>query len=119
MSNLSKPEIRAFNYRAPRLETDFHIWLQVAGPENVLLQARCMDFSEKGLAMELAAPLELNSEIRMIVSVPGISVQLPIIGRVQHQSGTRYGIVFLPSSKAERACVGDLAARLHSGTICL
>lgn len=105
-------EIHDFGYRAPRFHVDFHFLMQIGGNEPRLLNARCRDISEDGLAAQLPEPLEVGTGVTLILTLPGSARTVRIAGRITNRQAEDHGCVFLFGSLGERAFVREYLASL-------
>jgi hypothetical protein len=106
-------EIYNYGYRTPRFPVDFTLILQTDERLPRLLQGRCLDISEDGLAVEVHEPLELGAKLTLILTLPGTASSVKIAAKVSncHQDG--YGVAFIFSSQIERRYIGDYLASLR------
>lgn len=105
--------VQEFGYRKPRFRADFHILLQTEAPDSRLLDARCTDISEDGLAARVTEPLTLGSHVAFILTLPGSSIPVRIAAIVNNQQQETYGFTFVFSSQAERSLIHGYLARLQ------
>jgi hypothetical protein len=92
-----------FGYRAPRYRADFRLLLQTDERIPNLLDARCTDISEDGLAVKTNATLEVGSKVTLILTLPGVSTSTRIAARVTNRQVDGYGFAFIFSSQNERS----------------
>lgn len=106
-------QIHNYGYRTPRFEVDFRLLVQTDDRLPRLLDARCINLSEDGLAVETSEPLELDANVTLILSLPGLSNSIRIAAKVSnfHQQG--YGFAFIYSSPSERKYICDFLASQH------
>jgi hypothetical protein len=109
--------IYEFGYRTPRFPTDFHFLLQTAGPEPRLLDARCLDISEEGLAAQLAEQLGVGSVVTLILTFPGNATTWRISAKVCNRRDIDHGFAFVFSSQGERDDIRRYVASLHGDTV--
>jgi hypothetical protein len=95
-----------YGYRVPRFRADFRLLLQTTGPNPVLLDARCTDLSENGLAAEINASLEIGAMVTLILTLPGNSTSMRISAKVTNCRVGSYGFAFVFSSQ-------DLQTYMH------
>ena len=93
--------------------------LQVSDPEPRLLDARCRDISEDGLAARISVSLDVGTRVTLLLTLPGKSVSLPIAATVSHQDHGDHGFAFKFSSQNEREQVQKYVLTLRSGTFAL
>jgi hypothetical protein len=93
--------IRDFEYRAPRFETDFHFLLQTEF-ESRVLHGRCHEISECGLVARLAEALDVNTKVTLILTLPGDRTTLPIAAVVTRRRGTDHAFAFNFSANRDR-----------------
>jgi hypothetical protein len=96
-------KIYDFGYRAPRFGADFRLFLQIDNLHSALLDARCIDLSEDGLAVESRASLEIGTVVTLILTLPGTSISRRIAARVTNCRVNRYGFAFIFSSQQEKS----------------
>jgi hypothetical protein len=109
-----KPQrVQEFGYRKPRFRADFHILLQTEAPDVRLLDARCTDISEDGLAARVAEPLRVGSRVAFIFSLPDRSTPVRIAATVNNQQQETYGFTFVFSSPEDRNLIHRYLARLR------
>ena len=106
--------IHEFGYRTPRFRADFHFLLQTEGPESRVLDARCIDISEEGLAAQIAEHLSVGTRVVLILTLPGHSTTLRIIARVSNRTDEDHGFAFVFASKHEREDVQRYISSLHA-----
>jgi hypothetical protein len=95
--------IREFEYRAPRFETDFHFLLQTnCGMEVRVLYGRCCEISECGLVARLSQPLEVDTKATLILTLPGAQTTLPIAAIVTRRHGSDHAFSFVFSANKDR-----------------
>jgi hypothetical protein len=105
-------KISNYEYRAPRFRADFRLWVQTGGRQPELLDARCIDLSEDGLAAEILAPainetLEIGARVLLIMTLPGNSTATKLAARVTNHQAAACGFAFIFSSKAEQNYIHD------------
>lgn len=109
--------IYSFGYRLPRFRTDFHLLLQTADRQPLLLDGRCTDISEEGLGAQFPTALEIGSTVKLILTLPGSSISLHVSARVTNRKGEFHGFAFLFPSQQERDHVHNYIKSLRSHTI--
>lgn len=119
MSNQRKTAVHEFGYRLPRFPADFSLVLQVSDPEPRLLDARCRDISEDGLAARISESLSVGSRVTLLLTLPGKPASLPIAATVSHQDRGEHGFAFTFSSQNEREQVQKYVLSLRSGNFAL
>jgi hypothetical protein len=92
-----------FGYRAPRFRADFRLFLQIDDLHSGLLDARCTDLSEDGLAIESGASLGTGTVVTLILTLPGTSISRRIAARVTNCRVNSYGLAFIFSSQLEQS----------------
>jgi len=105
--------IYEFGYRMPRFRADFHFLLQTGEPQPHLVDARCLDISEDGIAAQIAESLTIGAIVTLILTFPGFGNTLRIPAKVSNQHGEDHGFAFLFPSDAEREEVQRYVASLH------
>jgi Tfp pilus assembly protein PilZ len=91
-----------YGYRAPRFRADFRLLLQARDRNPVLLDARCSQISEDGLAAETNAVLEIGERVLIIMTLPGTPTSIRIAASVTNRQISNYGLAFIFSSQNER-----------------
>jgi len=94
--------VREFQYRAPRFQTDFHFVLLTALGQNVLF-GHCHEISEQGLVCWLSAQLEVDAKATLIFTLPGDSSEITITAVVTRRHGSDHAFTFVSPSPHERA----------------
>jgi hypothetical protein len=89
--------LRTFEYRTPRMQARFPIWLHVEGEENRLIAAICSDLNDRGLGADVERSLPLNSMVTLVLPSPG-SGPFILRARVASRQNQRYGFVFVPET---------------------
>lgn len=107
-------QIYDFGYRAPRFRADFRLFLQIDNLHSALLDARCTDLSEDGLAVESRASLEVGAVVTLILTLPGTSISRRIGARVTNCRVNRYGLAFIFSSQHEQSYIHEYLDSLRS-----
>jgi hypothetical protein len=105
--------IREFGYRAPRFHANFYFLLQTEEPGSRLMEARCLDIGEEGMAAEISEPLSVGTKVIMILTLPGISTSLRIAGRVCNRHDHEHGLAFVFASQIERRNFKEYLSTLH------
>jgi PilZ domain len=109
--------IYEFGYRTPRFRTDFHFLLQTDGPEPRLLDARCLDISEEGIAAQIAEHLRIGAVATLIITFPGSTTTSRVAARVCNRQDEDHGFLFLFSAQSQREDVHKFVARLRGDTV--
>ncbi len=106
-------KIYNYAYRTPRFEVDFRLLLQTDDYPPRLLDARCTNLSEDGLAVEIIESLEIGTKVTLVLTLPGSATSMRIPAKVfnRHQSG--YGFAFIFPSQSERKYICDYLASQH------
>ena len=99
--------IREFGYRKPRVCANFHLWLQTGGADARVLDARCRDLSEDGLAAELNEPLAVGTCVEFVFTLPNSPGSFHLKATVASQNDCVHGFNFIYSSQAERDFIDD------------
>jgi PilZ domain len=102
-----------YGYRVPRYRVDFCLLLQTDERFPALLDARCTDISEEGLAAETKAALEIGARVTFIVTLPGTSTSMRISARVTNRRVEGYGFAFIFSSQNERSYMHEYVESLR------
>lgn len=110
-------KIYNYGYRAPRFRADFRLLLQPADRNPGLLDARCTDLSEDGLAAEVNASLEIGTRVMLILTLPGTPTSMRIPARVTNRQVGGYGFAFILSSQNERSYMHEYLESRRSSSI--
>jgi len=110
----NKEGVHDYGYRTPRFPAAFRFLVRVNGPSPKLLDARCIDISEQGLAAQLAETLPVGSEVVLILTAPGGATPVRVSARVISQEGAQHGFTFVFASQTERDQVHRYLSRLGS-----
>jgi len=102
VSNQRKTAIQDYGYRLPRFCANFSLLLQISDPKPRLIDARCRDISEDGLAARIAESLEVGTRVTLLLTLPGKAASLPIAATVSHQDRGDHGFTFNFLSQDER-----------------
>src|SRR5690242_16281195 len=86
MSNQHKGVITKFDYRVPRFPADFRLLVQTTEPQPRLLDARCLDISEDGLAAQIAESLPVGTGVILLLTLPGKTTSLQVAATVSHET---------------------------------
>jgi hypothetical protein len=119
MTNPRKTAIQDYGYRLPRFPADFSLVLQVSDPAPSLLDARCRDISEDGLAARISESLNVGACVTLLLTLPARPASLPIAATVSHQDHGEHGFAFRFSSQNEREQVQKYVLSLRSGNFAL
>ena len=119
MSKERTTTAQEFGYRLPRFPADFNLVVQISDPEPRLVDARCRDISEDGLAARVSASLAVGSRVILLLTLPGKPASLPIAAVVSHQDRGDHGFAFQFSSQNEREQVQKYVLTLRSGNFAL
>jgi hypothetical protein len=111
-------KISNYEYRTPRFCADFSLWVQTGDRDPELLEARCKDLSEDGLAVEIVGaeinkPFEIGDRVILIMTLPGESTTKKIVARVTNQKASGYGFAFIFSSIAEEISMHEYFESQH------
>jgi hypothetical protein len=112
-----RDKIYNYGYRAPRFRVDFRLLLQTSDRNAGLLDARCTDLSEDGLAVEVNASLEIGAVVTLILTLPGNLTSMRIAARVTNRQVGSYGFAFIFSSENERRYMHQYLESRHSSTL--
>lgn len=110
-------KIYNYGYRAPRFPADFRLLLQTGDRIPGLLDARCVDFSEDGLAAEINATLEIGTKVTLLLTLPGTSTSMRIPARVTNRQVGGYGFAFIFSSQNERSYMHEYLESRRSSPV--
>ena len=99
--------IREFGYRRPRVCANFHLWLQTGGAETRVMDARCRDLSEDGLAAEMSEPLAVGTCVTFVFTLPNTTDSFYLKAIVKSQNDLVHGFNFIYSSQTERDFVHE------------
>ncbi len=100
-------KIYDYGYRTPRFPADFRLLVQTDDRLPALLDARCSNLSEDGLAAEIVGGLEIGVKVTLILSLPGNPTSMRIAARVTNRNDDGYGFAFIFSSQKERSYIFD------------
>lgn len=103
-------KIYNYGYRTPRFPVDFRLLLQTDERLPRLLEARCLNLSEDGLALDISEPLDLGANVTLILTLPGNSTSMRILAKVSNCNQDGYGVAFLFSSQNQRKYICDYLA---------
>jgi PilZ domain len=109
--------IYKFGYRAPRYRADFQLLLQTDERVPTLMDARCTDLSEDGLAAKTKAALQIGARVTLILTLPGVSTSMRIPARVTNRQVDGYGFAFLFSSQNERSYMHEYLESRRSSMV--
>jgi hypothetical protein len=110
-------KIYNYGYRAPRFRADFRLLLQTGDRNPGMLDARCTDLSEDGLAAEINAPLEIGARVTLILTLPGMPASMRIPARVTNRQVGGYGFAFIFSSQNERSYMREYLESRRSNAV--
>jgi len=119
MSHQSKNAVTKFGYRVPRFPADFRLLVQTIEPESTLLDARCRDISEDGLAAHIPQSLKVGTRVVLLLTLPGKTTCLRVAATVSHQDHGEHGFAFNFSSQNQREHVQKYVVSLRSGSFAL
>ena len=94
--------VREFQYRAPRFQTDFHFVL-LTGLGQTVLYGHCHEISEQGLVAWLSERLPVDSKATLIFTLPGESSEITLTGVVTRRHGSDHAFTFVSPSPNDRA----------------
>ena len=92
--------VRDFQYRAPRFDTDFR-FLLLTDLGQCVIYGRCNEISEYGMAASLSEPLEVNTTVTLILTLPGEATEMTIKAAVSRRHGYDHALTFISPSAAE------------------
>ena len=110
-------KIYDYGYRARRFPADFRLFLQTDDRSRPLLDARCTDLSEDGLAAETNASLDIGARVSLILTLPGTTTSMRICATVTNRQIVSYGFAFVFSSPSERNYMREYLETRDSNTI--
>lgn len=119
MSDQRKSEVKEFGYRVPRFSVDFQLLLQTTETPARVLEARCHDIGEDGLAAKLPESLSAGTRVTLMLSLPGKSTCLRVPAVVSHQDQGEHGFAFQFTSQHDREFVQKWLSSLHAGKLAL
>jgi len=119
VSDQRQSAIKEFGYRVPRFPADFHLLIQTCDVPPRVLDARCRDISEDGLAAHIPEALGAGTKVTLILSLPGKSTSLRIAATVSHQDHGEHGFAFRFTSQNQREHVQKYVLSLRSGSFAL
>ncbi len=100
-------KIYNYEYRTARFPVDFRLWVQTHDRMPRLLDVRCLNLSEDGLAVETGEPLEFGASVTLILTLPGNSTPMRIAAKVSNCRQDGYGFEFSFSSHHQRKYICD------------
>jgi hypothetical protein len=109
--------VKEFGYRKPRFHADFRLLMQIEGPQSRLLDARCRDMSEDGLAAQLADQLSVGTRVNFIFTLPSPATSLRIAAKVSNRNEQTHGFTFIYSSQQERDFIHEFLLYLGLDTV--
>ena len=112
-----KDNIYSFGYRAPRYRADFRFLLQTDNRVPTVLDARCTDLSEDGLAATTKALLQIGASVVLILTLPGTATSLRIPASVTNRQVDGYGFAFIFSSQKERSYMHEYLESRRSSMV--
>jgi hypothetical protein len=110
-------KIYNYGYRAPRYRADFRLLLQTTDRSPGLLDARCTDLSEDGLAAAINGALEIGARVTLIITLPGTSTSMRIAAKVTNRQVGGYGFAFIFSSHNERSYMHEYLESRRSSMV--
>ena len=93
--------IREFQYRAPRFDTDFH-FLLLTDLGQLVLHGRCLEISKQGLVAWVSEPLEVGTKATLILTLPGGSSEMMIAAVVTRRHGPDHAFTFVSIPAPDR-----------------
>jgi hypothetical protein len=109
--------VQQYGYRKPRFPVDFHFLVQPDRGHSQLLNARCIDISEDGLAAQIPDPLEAGARVTLILTLPGAVTSMRLAAIVNYCTDQCSGFKFVFSSDEERDFICRYLATLRSAAI--
>ena len=106
-----------FGYRAPRYCVDFRLMLQMEGPGARLVDARCVDISEDGVALQVVENMPIGAHVNLVMTFPESSTSLRIAARVANRRGRSYGLAFIFTSQTQRDLVNEYISSLNPAAL--
>jgi hypothetical protein len=95
---------RAYGFRAPRFDINFHFFLEVNATRG-RFDAVSTDIGVDGLAADLTESIDPDTQVTLWLLFPGATVPLRLQALVEYRRLRRHGFNFLYSSPDERASV--------------
>jgi hypothetical protein len=95
-------KVHDYGYRATRFRVDFGLCVQNQPSSSPLQNARCTTLSESGLACEIMEPLQIDSVVTLVFTLPGNSNSIRTEARVTNRHTGGYGLAFIFGSQTER-----------------
>ena len=117
MEDPKKSRVKEFGYRKPRFRADFRLLMQIEGPGSRLLDARCRDMSEDGLAAQIADRLSVGTHVNFIFTLPAPPTSLRIAAKVSNCNEKSHGFTFIYSSQQERDFIQEYLEYLGLDTV--
>jgi Tfp pilus assembly protein PilZ len=103
-------QIYDYGYRTPRFNVDFRLLLQTDDRLPRLLDVRCLNLSEDGVAVETGELLEIGAKVTLILTLPGNPTSRRIAAKVTNRHPDGYGLAFIFASQNERSYICDYLA---------
>jgi hypothetical protein len=110
--------IYEFGYRTPRFCANFYFLLQTEGLDAHVMEARCIDIGDEGMAAQICEPLEIGTQVIVILTLPRSSTSLRVAARVCNRHDQDHGMVFLFSSQNERQDFREYLRALRVDPLC-
>jgi len=95
-------DIYPFGYRKPRFDLNFSVLLQIDAQPPRVIDARCINISEDGIAIAAIEELVVGSVVTVVMTAPNSSQSIRIPAKVNSRDEKQYGFVFLFPSEIER-----------------
>jgi hypothetical protein len=108
-----------YGYRVPRFAVDFPCLVQTEGPNSSTLQARCLDISEQGIAVQLSEYLSVGDHVTLVITLPGAPRPQRIAARVSNRQGRDHGMTLIFDSPQEQADLQKYLIHYHSEPVTL
>jgi hypothetical protein len=106
-----------YGYRVPRFHADFPLFLEIDDRHPALVNARCTDLSEAGLAAKIKGSLEIGAQVTLILTLPGTSTSMRITANVIHRQGNGYGFAFVFSSPSQQSALHEYLESRNRPTV--
>lgn len=102
MGPKTQDDIYPFGYRKPRFDLNFSVLLQIDAHPAKVIDARCINISEDGIAIAAMEELVIGSLVTVVMTTPNSSKSIRVRAKVNSRDEKQYGFVFLFASETER-----------------
>jgi PilZ domain len=106
-----------YGYRSTRFRVDFSLCVQNDQASSPLLNARCTTLSESGLACEIVEPLQIDSVVTLMFTLPGTSKSIRTEARVTNRHAGGHGLAFIFCSQTEKDYMSEYIESRRSSMV--